>query len=137
MKTGSAVLLLILFHFSSLMTSQNKSREMVVQEGDTTFVLKQYFLCIYKKGSQGSQDSTEASRLQSAHLQFINENAEKGLIVIAGPFGDDGEKRGILILDVETLEAAIALVKKDPMVIAGRLDFEINPWWGPKGSSLK
>ena len=66
----------------------------------------------------------------------MNKLAEEKKICIAGPFGDDGELRGVVIYSVPTLEEAQRLVETDPAVIAGRLIIEVHPWWAAKGSSL-
>ena len=42
--------------------------------------------------------------------------------------GDDGDLRGIVILKVNSLEEAQALVNQDPAVKAGRLRVELHPW---------
>lgn len=105
-------------------------------EGDTTYIMKQYFMAFLKKGDTRDQSEAEAAEIQAGHLAYMNRLAEEKKICIAGPFGDDGEVRGIVIYNVATLEAALALVNADPAVIAGRLSIEVHPWWAAKGSSL-
>lgn len=89
------------------------------------------------KGPQRDQDSIEAAKLQKEHLANINRLAEEGIIQIAGPFGHYGNKRGIFIMDAATIEEAEKHVKSDPAVKAGRLSYEIYPWWTAKGSCLE
>ncbi len=124
---------LLLFTFQSF----SQQREFEMKEGDTTYVMKQYFFCIYIRGEKTDQDSATLAKLQNGHLENITAMDKAGVICMAGPFGDDTEKRGILMFDVATEEEAIAWLKKDPMVIEGRLTYEIHPWWGAKGSKLK
>lgn len=113
-------------------------REFEMVEGDTTYIMKQYFFAIYLRGENREKLSEEASaKIMEGHLANINKFAESGQIVVAGPFGDDTEKRGILIFDVDTQEEAEAILKEDPAVKAGRLTYEIHPWWGAKGTILK
>lgn len=112
-------------------------REFESREGDTVYVMKQYFMCIYLKGEKRDQDSLTLAKLQKGHMDHIGVMSKAGAVIMAGPFGDDTEKRGILIFDTATKEEAEAWVKKDPMVIAGRLSYEIHPWWAAKGSKLK
>ena len=113
-------------------------REFEMQEGDTTFIMKQYFFCLLLRGDN-AEDFTKAEleELQVNHLANIDRLAEEGKVIIAGPFGDDTEKRGILIFDVATMEEAVEAVKTDPAVQAGRLTYEIHPWWTAKGAVLK
>jgi len=65
-----------------------------------------------------------------AHLAYLADNA--AAIKIAGPYLDEasGEPRGsMLILEVESLDAARALLDKDPYAIAGLFaEVEIRPW---------
>lgn len=116
---------------------EENEREFEMTMEDTTFTIKQYVFCMYKKGPERSATKEEAAQLQKEHLAHLNELTEKGILHLAGPFGDDGDWRGILILDVATVEEAEKYVKEDPMVKAGRLTYELHKWWGGKGSSLK
>ena len=129
-------LILCLLMFVST-TSAFGQKEFSVQEGDTTFTMKEYYFCLLTRGPNTGLDSLELATLQQGHMDHINAMAESGKLLIAGPFGDDGSWRGILILDVKNMEEARDLVNQDPMIKAGRLRSEIHPWWGAKGSSLK
>ena len=64
----------------------------------------------------------------------INRLSEAGKLVLAGPFIDGGERRGVFIFKVETLEEAQALTETDPAVKAGRLKIELHRWAVPKGT---
>lgn len=108
-----------------------------IPAGEKDWEMKQYFFVMLSKGPNRAQDSTTAAKLQEGHMANINSMHEAGKLCIAGPFGDDGNWRGIFILDVKTMEEAKALIDKDPAVIAGRLKYEIHPWWGGVGSKLK
>ncbi|MEM8847870.1 MAG: hypothetical protein AAGD17_12280, partial [Bacteroidota bacterium] len=61
----------------------------------------------------------------------------EGYADISGPFGDDGEVRGITIYNVPTLKMADSLANLDPMVKAQRLKIEVHPWWAAKGYPLR
>jgi uncharacterized protein YciI len=63
--------------------------------------------------------------------------AEMGKLLVAGPFGDKGDWRGIFILDCKDQQEAEELVKADPAVKAGRPDYEIHPWWTAKNEVFK
>ncbi|HEY3602689.1 MAG TPA: hypothetical protein VGK72_12095 [Chthoniobacterales bacterium] len=49
---------------------------------------------------------------------------------MAGPFRDEGEMRGIFILNDETVEEARKLTESAPAVQRGTLQFELRPWYG-------
>lgn len=99
--------------------------------------MKQYFFVLLSRGNNLTQDSTTTAKLMSGHMANIEQMEKDGKLCLAGPFGDNGDWRGILIMDVKTMEEAKALVDKDPAVQAGRLKYEIHPWWGGVGSTLK
>jgi uncharacterized protein YciI len=102
-----------------------------------TVIMQQYFIAFLKRGTNRSQDSVGAATLQEAHLKHLGEMYEKGYADISGPFGDDGDIRGITIYNVPTFEMADSLANMDPMVKAGRLMIEIHPWWAAKGFPLR
>lgn len=106
------------------------------QDGDQTYLMKQYFMCFLKSGPTRSQSQEEAVLIQEKHLAYISSLAADRKICASGPFGDDGEIRGILIFSTTTIEEAQALANADPAVQAGRLVVEIHPWWGAVGTRL-
>lgn len=102
-----------------------------------TILMQQYFIAFLKRGPNRSQNKEEANKLQVAHLAHLGKMYELGYADISGPFGDDGNIRGITIYNVPTLKMADSLANSDPMVKAGRLVIEIHPWWAAKGFPLR
>lgn len=103
---------------------------LAVETGADPYGMRTYVLAYLKAGPNRNQDSVEAVRLQRAHLDNISRLAEQGKLVIAGPFLDDGEIRGIYIFAVETIEEAEKLTRTDPAIQAGRLIMDLRPWYG-------
>lgn len=99
--------------------------------------MKQYWFVMLKKGPTRDHPAEEAKALQAGHMANIQAYADKGLLHIAGPFMDDGDWRGIFILDVPDRAGAEAMCSDDPAVKAGRLVCEIHPWLSQKGATLK
>lgn len=99
--------------------------------------MKQYWFVMLKRGPKRDQPADEAAKLQAGHMANMQAHAESGQLQIAGPFMDDGDWRGIFILDVPDRAAAQAMCDKDPAVQAGRLACEIHPWLSQKGATLK
>ena len=87
-----------------------------------------YYLGLLYKGPVRTQSADESAKIQSAHLQHLESLYKQGILLIAGPMGDDGDLRGIVVLKVKSLEDAQALVNNDPAVKAGRLRVELHPW---------
>jgi uncharacterized protein YciI len=104
--------------------------------GDTV-LMQQYFIAFLKSGPTRSQSQREADSLQELHLAHLARMYEEGHADISGPFGDDGEIRGITIYNTPSLKMADSLANLDPMVRAGRLVIEVHPWWAAKGFPLR
>ena len=102
-----------------------------------TVLMQQYFIAFLKRGPNRAHSKAETDSLQNLHLQHLGRMYELGYADISGPFGDDGEIRGITIYNTPTLEMADSLARLDPMVKAGRLVIEIHPWWAAKGFPLR
>ncbi len=105
-------------------------------DGDTTYLMKKYYMVFLKTGPNRSQDSLTAARIQEEHLAHMSRLAEQKKICAAGPFTDGGDIQGIVVYSVSNMEEAIALTNEDPAVKAGRLTIEIHPWWAAVGTML-
>lgn len=106
------------------------------QSGDT-IIMQQYFMAFLQSGPNRAQSEEEATRLQDLHMAHLSRMYEEGYADISGPFGDEGDLRGITIYNVPTKKMADSLANLDPMVKAGRLQIEIKPWWAGKGYPLR
>ena len=109
----------------------------VDQKTNDTILMQQYFMAFLKTGPNRSQSKEEADSLQKLHLAHLQRMYDEGYADISGPFGDDGELRGITIYNVPTLQMADSLANMDPMVKSGRLVIEVKPWWAAKGYPLR
>jgi uncharacterized protein len=104
---------------------------------DSTYHMKQYWFVLYSKGDGPALDSLTAATLQAAHLAHQDAQGKRGLIVMAGPFGkNESGWRGLLLYDCDTREEVEEQLLKDPFVKAGRLKYEVHPWWGAIGTRL-
>lgn len=145
MKTKYTLILICASFFSSCYSPQstvteesttNQSGDVVYDSvlaneiGADIYGMRQYMMANLIAGPNRDQDSATAAQLQRAHLDNITKMAEAGQLVVAGPFMDDGDVRGIYIFAVETIEEAEALTSTDPAIQAGRLKMELRPWYG-------
>ena len=88
---------------------------------------------LYRGPKWTPEDTPELQRLQDQHLENIRRLALSGKLVLAGPFTDDGDLRGLFVFRVDSLAEARALCDGDPAVKAGRLRVELRPWYAAKG----
>ncbi len=129
------IFLLITFFFepkiSAQFNSDQKFNQKLAKELNADdYGMKKYVIAFLKKGPNRSQDSITQMKLQIAHMKNIKKMTENGNLVLAGPFLDDGEIRGIYIFNVETIEEAKKLTKTDPLIQSGGLIMELHPWYG-------
>lgn len=103
------------------------------------YEMKQYFFVMLTKGSRRAEitDTAVINNIQAGHIKNIERLAALGKIIVAGPFGDDGNWRGIFIFNAATKEEVEALLSTDPAIAAGRLAYEIHPWWTAKNCTFK
>lgn len=87
-------------------------------------------MAFLKRGHNRSQDSITTANLQRSHLDNITKLANAGKLVLAGPFLDVGDLRGIYIFDVSTIEEAKKLTETDPAIQQGSLVMELKLWYG-------
>lgn len=101
--------------------------------------MKQYWFVMLSKGPRRGEAITpeQSAELQAGHMAHMSAQHEAGRLVMAGPFGDDGDWRGIQIYDAASKQEVEALCAEDPAVKAGRLACEVRPWWGQVGTALK
>ncbi|PRX56755.1 YciI family protein [Flagellimonas meridianipacifica] len=111
--------------------------DFVDEETKDTILMQQYFMAFLKTGPNRNQSKSELDSLQILHLTHLKRMYDEGYADISGPFGDDGEIRGITIYNVPTLKMADSLANLDPMVKAERLEIEVHPWWAAKGYPLR
>ncbi len=94
-----------------------------------------YYFCLLTKGPKSGTGTPEERRTaQAAHMANIQRLADTGKLLVAGPFMDGGDWRGIFIFKCGSLEEAQALVASDPLIQDGRLKAEIHPWLTMKGN---
>lgn len=98
--------------------------------GADDYGMKTYVMAFLKRGPVKITDSTDRFKLQMAHLQNIERLATEGKLIVAGPFLDKQDIRGIFIFDVSTVEEARQLTETDPAIKAGTLVMELHPWYG-------
>jgi uncharacterized protein len=130
-----ALLLATLIGFAGPSGAQDSKKDGKSKEEQ--YEMKQYWMVFLKKGPHRDHDSVSAARLQEGHMANIGKLAKEGKILVAGPFGDDGDLRGIFIMDCKDEAEVKRLCESDPAVKAGRLALEIHPWWTAKGGSFK
>lgn len=108
--------------------------EDVMKKPSSPIKLTTAYLALLTRGAKWTPEKTPATEeLQKAHMANIIRLAGLKKLVVAGPFGDNGQLRGIFVFKVASIDEARALTETDPAVQAGRLALAIHPWLVPEG----
>ena len=93
---------------------------------------------LYSGGADTTRlDSSTSAELMKAHLDHQRIQAERGLIVLSGPFDKNVVGwRGVLLSDCDTREEVEGYLRQDPFVRRGRLAYTIAPWYRAEGTRL-
>ena len=135
----SLLILLMSCNYSINVENESEAKDTIPLElnedhlsnaGVDEYGMKKYVMAFLKRGPNRSHDSATAAKIQRDHLDNITRMADNGQLVLAGPFLDNGEIRGIYIFNTSTVEEAKKLTETDPAVQAGRLIMELHPWYG-------
>lgn len=92
-----------------------------------------YQFVFFRTGPNNAVPPNQAEAMLGRHLALLGKLNADRVNVVYGPFQDDGDLRGIAILDVRDADAARKALADDPFVSAGHMVIEVRPWWGPKG----
>jgi uncharacterized protein YciI len=105
--------------------------------GPGGYEMTTYYVGFLSKGARWTPESTpETERLQKAHLDNIVRMQKEGKLVIAGPFLDNGDLRGLYVFRVGSAAEAQAFADTDPAIQAGRLRLELHPWYAAKNITV-
>ena len=95
-----------------------------------------YTLVILRRADDAPEISDDdLSELQTRHLAYRGGLAREGVLVVNGPFDEQGDTsyRGMSIFACDPAEAA-RLSDHDPSVVAGRLMYDVMEWWVAAGT---
>jgi len=108
--------------------------EEVMKKAASPIKMTAAYIGFLSRGAKWTPEKTpQTEELQKAHMANIHKLAETKKLVVAGPFGDNGQLRGIFVFKVGSLEEAKDLAATDPSVQAGRLSIDMHPWLVPEG----
>lgn len=95
--------------------------------------MRQFVYGYLKAGPNQGGTPAEQAKAQDDHLANLWALRESGALVSAGPTVNGGDRRGVVILAVDTIEKAKALLEQDPGVKSGRFTIELFQWFAADG----
>ena len=99
--------------------------------GADKYGMRSYIFAILRTGSFAPADKNKLNELFRGHMENINNMANAGKLIVAGPFQkNDKSYRGIFILNVKTIAEAKELLDKDPAIKQKLFDVELLEWYG-------
>ncbi|MGH9818702.1 MAG: YciI family protein [Pyrinomonadaceae bacterium] len=81
--------------------------------------MKNYVLVILKTGPSAIPAGKERDEIFKGHFANIHRLGDQGKLVVAGPFDDNSDWRGMFIFNVTTIEEAKKLTETDPVIKSG------------------
>ena len=93
------------------------------------------FVLLRRPADAPDYPQARLDELQEQHLAHLASLHERGVLVLAGPFGDrtDESLRGLCVLDLG-LDETREVMARDPSVQAGRMTPDVMSWWTLRGS---
>lgn len=96
--------------------------------------MKTYVMVFLKAGENRTQQAAEAKKIQAAHMQHLDKMHKEGKLLMAGPFTDEHEIKGILVMNSIDIDEVKNIVEEDPAIKAGRLKAEYHLWYTKSGT---
>ena len=100
------------------------------------WAMRTYVLVLIYRGPNRPEDPERASELQRLHLASNARLHQEGKLILAGPFLDKTDLRGIFLFDSESVDDVRGWCDSDPAIAAGLLRVEIHPWYSARGISI-
>ncbi|QEH39192.1 hypothetical protein OJF2_78040 [Aquisphaera giovannonii] len=88
--------------------------------------MRNYVLVILKTGPKRVPAGAARDEMFRVHFANMKRLADQGKLVVAGPFADENDWRGMFLFAVETTEEAGTLVATDPVIKSGEMVAEYH-----------
>ncbi len=101
-----------------------------IDEGE----MKTYVMVFLKKGPNRTHPKEEAAKIQEGHMAHLTKMHQEGILLMAGPFMDDEDIKGILVMLADEESQIKDMVEQDPAIKSGRLIAEYHRWYTKSGT---
>lgn len=128
-------LTILMFNISETFAQKNiqAAKPPVVEQGSDD-PMKTYVMVFLKKGANRNQTAEEAKKIQALHMEHLKKMHKEGMLLMAGPFTDEHDIKGILVMNSIDIDEVKNIVEDDPAIKAGRLIAEYHLWFTKSGT---
>ena len=88
-------------------------------------------MTIYAVTYRYSDDVATRDRVRPEHREYLRGLADRGLLLLSGPFGPDEPAGALLIFRAEDKAEVAALIEKDPFSVSGVITSSETVEWSP------
>lgn len=120
----------------ALALTMGPTSAVAAEKEEPQYQMRAYVFGFLHVGPTKIEDAAKMKELQAGHMANIGRLAEEGKLILAGPFMDKGDLRGIFLFNTEKVEEAQGWCDTDPAVMAGALRVELKPWFSAKGITV-
>ncbi|RUO20282.1 hypothetical protein CWE06_06555 [Aliidiomarina haloalkalitolerans] len=142
--TIKAMLALLLFFCASISAQETSTKSTVSKDSMTNgydeqlaaelgaddYGMRLYVLAFLETGDATGLSQEERMQLQRGHMATINQLANEGHLVLAGPFVNGGDLRGLYLFATSDVQEAQALAARDPAIQKGVFKLRMTQWYG-------
>ena len=126
----TATMVALLMLASSAVQAQQYNAALAEELGADDYGMRLYVLAFLETGDASALSQDERVALQRGHMATITELANEGHLVLAGPFVNDGELRGLYLFKTSDIDEAEALAARDPAIEKGVFKLRMTQWYG-------
>lgn len=120
----------------ALALTMGPTSAVAAEKEEPQYQMRTYVFGFLYVGPTKIEDAAKMKELQAGHMANIGKLAEEGKLILAGPFRDKGDLRGIFLFNTESVEEAKGWCDSDPAVMAGALRVDLKPWFSAKGITI-
>ena len=95
--------------------------------------MRKYVLVILKTGPSRVPDGNARKEMFEGHFANMKRLAGEGKLVVAGPFGEKTDWRGMFVFAVDNVDDAKALVATDPVIKTGEMVADYHTLYASAG----
>ena len=113
-------LTILMFNISETFAQKNiqAAKPPVVEQGSDD-PMKTYVMVFLKKGANRNQTAEEAKKIQALHMEHLKKMHKEGMLLMAGPFTDEHDIKGILVMNSIDIDEVKNIVGTGDCFMAG------------------